>query len=158
MRKIWLAAVAFTVTLGLSAQDRFKKNTGYFEILGNGLVLSVNYERQVHSQPGLGWYLGIGLGGDKPAIPMGVKYLFGLGGKKHLVETGLGITWAEIDLWDDHYIRYKDTNPYRAGFSGSVGYRYHARSGFMCRLNYTPVYSRYRSLPVFFGTSVGWRF
>lgn len=157
MRKSIFFSLIILVSVQLVAQKPFKRSMLYGEILGNGLVLSVNYERQLQETPGLGLFIGIGLGGIKPAIPFGAKYLINLGNKKSFLETGVGITLAERDLWDNDDHITDDQNSYRAGFIPSVGYRHHTSYGFMWRVNYTPVFSSYRNFLWLCGVSVGWR-
>ncbi len=135
-----------------------KRNTAYMEVLGNGLVLSANFERQMKKLPQLALHAGAGVGGEKPTIPVGVKYLFGLKDKKSFIETGVGVTLMERDLWDDNFNRNIDKNRYSPGIIPSIGYRYHAASGFMGRINYTPVFNEYKGLAFFGGIAMGWRF
>ena len=156
MRKIFFFVAAIFAACQLPAQKSFKRNTVYFEIGGNGLVLSLNYERQITNKPGLGFHAGIALAGDKPAFPLGAKYLFDLGKQKSFLEVGAGVTIAELDMWKANYNQSYE-NPYKAGFIPSIGYRHHSPKGFMWRINYTPVFNKYRTELVFFGVSVGWR-
>lgn len=156
MRKAFFFIAAIFAALQLPAQKSFKRNTCYFEMLGNGLVLAVSYERQIKSKPGLGLHAGVGLAGDKPSFPLGAKYLFDLGKQRSFLEIGAGVTFAEQDMWEPNYNQPK-ADPYKAGFIPSIGYTYHARKGFMGRLNYTPVFNKYRTELLFFGLSLGWR-
>ena len=156
MRKIFFFVAAIFVACQLQSQKSFKRNTVYFEIGGNGLVLSLNYERQITSKPGLGFHAGVALSGDKPAFPLGAKYLFDLGKQKSFLEVGAGVTLADQNTWETNYNQ-PETDPYKAGFIPSVGYRYNAPKGFMWRINYTPVFNKYRTELLFFGVSVGWR-
>ena len=156
MRKILLCTAAIFAACQLSAQKSFKRNTAYFEIAGNGLVLSVSYERQLSNKPGFGLHAGVGLAGDKPSFPLGVKYLFHLGRERSFLEVGAGVTLAEQDMWEANYDQPK-ADPYKAGFIPSVGYRYMAPKGFMWRVNYTPVFNRYKTELFYFGVSLGWR-
>ena len=157
MRKMLLFTVVIFVACQLSAQKSFKRNTAYFEMAGNGLVLSLNYERQITNKPGLGFHAGVALADDKPAFPLGVKYLFDLGRERSFLEVGAGVTLAEQDMWEPNYNQPAKTDPYKAGFIPSVGYRYNAPKGFMWRINYTPVFNKYRTELLFFGVSLGWR-
>ena len=156
MRKAFFLIAAIFAAVQLPAQKSSKRNTCYFEILGNGLVLSLNYERQITSKPGLGLHAGVALAGEKPAFPLGAKYIFDLGKQRSFLEIGAGATLAEQDMWETNYNQPK-ADPYKAGFIPSIGYRYHARRGFMCRLNYTPVFNKYRTELFYFGVSLGWR-
>lgn len=157
MRKLFFFTSAVLLTIQLSAQNIFKKNTLYGEMGGTGIILSANYERQLTNQPGFGLHIGIGLGGNKPVIPIGAKYLFDVGNRKSFIEAGTGITLAEADLLDDIHTIYNNHNPYQAAFIPSIGYRHHTPYGLMWRINYTPVFSRYRNIPWLAGVSVGWR-
>jgi hypothetical protein len=156
MRKIFFFVAAIFVACQLLSQKSFKRNTIYFEIGGNGLVLSLNYERQITSKPGLGLHAGVALAGDKPAFPLGAKYLFNLSKQRSFLEVGAGVTLADQNTWETNYNQ-PETDPYKAGFIPSVGYRYNAPKGFMLRINYTPVFNKYRTELLFFGISLGWR-
>ena len=156
MRKLFFFTVAIFAVFQLPAQKSFRRNALYAEILGNGLVLSANYERQMSTKPGLGLHIGIGLGDDKPAFPLGAKWLFDIDKQESFLEIGAGITLAEQGLWETNFNQLK-RNSYSAGFIPSIGYRYHSPKGFMWRINYTPVFNRYRTELLFFGLSIGWR-
>src|SRR5687768_1740090 len=131
MRTLLLLVILFAGITQLPAQKSFKRTTLYGEILGSGLILSVNYEKQLSNKPGLGLYAGIGLGGDLPVIPLGAKYLFQLGSEKSFIETGAGIVLVEYDAIDgkDTYLDYIGKEKLGVAFVPSVGYRHHARSG-----------------------------
>lgn len=159
MRKSLFIAAAIFVAMQLQAQKSFKRNTLYGEIAGNGLILSVNYEKQLGNKPGLGLHFGVGLAGDKPSFPFGAKYLFQLGKERSFLEIGAGVTLMEREIWDQNWINVgrDKKNSYGPGFIPSIGYRYHAPKGFMWRINYAPVFNKYRTEAVYFGVSVGWR-
>ena len=156
MGKLFLFSLCLSASQ-LTAQNSFKKNTLYGEILGNGLVLSANYERQLGDKPGFGLHIGVGLGGYKPAIPLGVIYLFETGNQKSFIETGAGITLGERDMWKEYNYIQLEKNSYKPGFIPSFGYRHHTSYGFMWKVSYTPVFSSYRNIPLFFGIAAGWR-
>jgi hypothetical protein len=156
MRKLLVFFLSILAINQLVAQKPFKKNTLYVELAGNGLVLSANYERQLGNKPGLGLYIGMGLGNYKPVIPLGVKYLIDFGNHKSFLEAGAGITLAEREIWDEFPV-HDNKNPYKAGFIPSLGYRHQTRHGLMLRLNYTPFFTEYRNYFAFYGLSVGWR-
>jgi hypothetical protein len=157
MSLLVLFTLGIIVCSRITAQKPFKKNTLYSELAGNGLVLSANYERQLGNKPGLGLHIGAGLGGYKPAIPAGVNYLFDLGKHKSFIEAGAGVVFVDRDFLDDkNNIPYADKS-YKAGFTPTIGFRHHSPYGLMWRINYTPVFSKYRNLPVYAGISVGWR-
>ena len=157
MRKSFIFIVAVITVTQLQAQKSFKRNTAYAEILGNGMMISANYEYQLGSNPGFGLHIGIGLGGDKPAVPLGVKYLIDLGNKKSFIETGLGVTFAERGMWDEK-LQNQNTNPYQPGFIPSIGYRHNTSYGLMWKLIYSPFFNKERSEWKFGGIAIGWRF
>jgi len=158
MRESIIFGFSVIMAIKLSAQEPSRRNTAYAEMMGNGIILSANYERQLTKTPGVGVHLGIGLGGYGPAIPMGVKYLLEIGNQKSYLETGLGFTLAERGVWDTDHQNEPGSKKYKAALIPSVGYRYQARSGFICRINYTPVFTNWDNRPVYFGLSFGWRF
>jgi hypothetical protein len=153
MRELFFFIIAIFAVIQLPAQESFKRNALYVEMLGNGLVLSANYERQMSTKPGLGLHLGVGLGNAKPVFPFGAKYLIDVAGQRSFFELGAGVTLADEGQW---HLNAKSES-YSAGFIPSVGYRYNAPKGFMWRINYTPVFNKYRTELLFFGLSIGWR-
>lgn len=159
MRKLLLFTLAIAMVNQLTAQQSFKKTTLYGEIGGNGLgVLSVNYERQIGAKPGLGLFVGISpLSGNKPSIISGAKYLIDLGNHKSFFEAGFGITLADREYMGAKTNNQTNYNPYTPVFIPSIGYRHHTKYGLLWRVNYTPAFSKYNSLAVYLGISVGWR-
>jgi hypothetical protein len=158
LRNYFLSLLPVLVATAVSAQQPAKKNILYFEAGGTGLGLSINYERLVNNKSGPGWHLGVGLGGNKPSLVTGVKYLFGLGNHKSFLETGLGITLADRDYVGPlNYIQ-TEHNPYTPVFIPSAGYRHQTNYGLLWRVNYTPFFSKHRSEAGYAGLSLGWRF
>jgi len=89
-------ASAFFATCSFG-QTSFKRNDIYFEAGGNGLFSSINYERQLTSQPGLGFRVGLGFYSENAfylTIPTGVNYLFKLKNENSFIDAGLGATWT----------------------------------------------------------------
>lgn len=156
MKKIVIALLLITA-LQAQGQKIFKKHSVYAEVLGNGIKLSANYELQLADKPGFGIRSGIGLGGAMPAIPLGVVYLVDIGKQRSFIETGLGITLAEKDLWVDNKSPLP-SNPYQVAFIPSVGYRHHTTFGLMWKTIYSPFFNKENNEPGFFGAAVGWRF
>jgi hypothetical protein len=77
---LFLCIVAFT-----KGQSDFKRNDIYLEAGGNGLFGSVNYERQLTKEPGIGVRIGIGFYTEKAfylTTPVGINYLFKLKNKR----------------------------------------------------------------------------
>lgn len=156
MRKVFILLLMIAA-IQLQAQKTFKQHSAYAEILGNGGVLSVNYELQLKKKAGFGIHVGIGLGGDKPAIPLGVKYLIAIGGQKSFLETGAGFTLAEREFWVERINRLP-YNPYQIAWIPSIGYRHHTNYGLMWKLIYSPFFHKDRKELLFFGAAIGWRF
>ena len=140
-------------------QTTFKKNDIYLEAGGNGLFASVNYERQLTKQPGLGARFGVGFYSENAfylTIPVGIDYLFKLKSDKSFIDAGLGATWTRIDgnLFGDS----KNSNGDNfINFIPSIGYRRHTTENLMWRISLTPVINKYGFVP-WLGLSIGKRF
>ena len=82
----WMFYLMFSLSFTCSyGQTTFKRNDIYLEAGGNGLFASVNYERQLTKQPGIGFRLGVGFYSENAfylTIPIGINYLFKLKNKK----------------------------------------------------------------------------
>ena len=159
MRKLILTVfTSCAVTLSFGQSD-FKKNYIYLEAGGNGLFGSVNYERQLTKQPGLGARVGVGFYSENAfylTIPVGINYLFKLKSDKSFIDAGLGATWTRIDgkLFGDS----KSSNgDHFVNFIPSIGYRRHAVKDVMWRISLTPVANKYGFVP-WLGASIGKRF
>ena len=143
----------------LFGQSSFKKNDIYIESGGNGLFASVNYERQLTKDPGLGLRVGVGFYSENAfylTIPFGVNYLFKLKSDKSFIDAGLGATWTRIDgkLFGES----KNSNgDYFVNFVPSIGYRRHTTKDLMWRVSMTPVINKYGFVP-WLGLSIGKRF
>ena len=136
------------------------RNAFYIELLGNGLLYSVNYDRlfadQISGRVGL---MVIGAANDSSAAaviaaPIMANYLFGRG-NSHF-EAGVGITLMTGAVENVEEIEDE-------GFSGAVGtatlgYRYQRPDGgFIFRAGLTPFFGRGGIVP-WFGLSFGYGF
>lgn len=137
----------------------FKKNTGYLEIGGNGLLTSINYERQLFNPPGLGVHIGLGIYGfEEPhlTIPFGINYLFNLKNNQSFLDVGLGMVYTKAEVL--LYVTLKRPEDYAHtdfwSYIPSIGYRRHITSNFMFRVSVTPVINNIGLLP-FVGFSIG---
>jgi hypothetical protein len=158
--KHWLIVSTISL-LAVSSycQTTFKRNDIYIEAGGNGLFTSLNYERQLTKESGLGFRLGIGIYVEDAlylTIPIGVNYLFKLKNGNSFIDAGMGATWAGIDgnLFNepgnsngDHFVN----------FVPSIGYRKHTHKNLMWRISVTPVANKYGLTP-WLGLSIGRRF
>lgn len=148
----------FTATL-VFGQNVFKKNDIYLEAGGNALFGSINYERQLTREPGLGARIGVGFYTENAfylTIPAGINYLFKLKNNTSFIDAGLGITWTRMDgnlfgasenSHGDHFVN----------FIPSVGYRRHTKKDVLWRISFTPIANKYTFVP-WLGASVGKRF
>ena len=126
MKQLTLLLAISAIAVCSYGQTTFKRNDIYVEAGGNGLFASVNYERQITKEPGLGIRLGVGFYSEKAfylTIPVGINYLFKLKDNKSFIDAGLGATWTRIDgnLFGD------SKNSYGEHFVNvvpSVGYRF----------------------------------
>jgi len=151
-----LAISAATPSFG---QDAFKRNDIYLEAGGNGLFGSVNYERQLTKQPGIGARIGVGFYTEDTfylTIPVGINYLFKLKKERSFIDAGLGVTWVRVDgkLFERCYVSSRE---HFVDFVPSIGYRRHTLRNVMWRVSFTPFANKYTALP-WLGASIGKRF
>lgn len=158
MKQFLLLMICSMLMIFSFAQTTFKKNDIYLEAGGNGLFASVNYERQLTKQPGLGVRLGVGFYTENAfylTLPVGINYLFELKTNKSFksfIDAGLGVTWT--------YINGKIFNQYAkdlTNFIPSIGYRRHTQKDLMWRISVTPVINDETFVP-WLGFSIGKRF
>jgi hypothetical protein len=156
---ITVAILLINATTSL-AQNTFKRNDLYFELLGNGVVASINYERQLADQPGLGVRVGVGFSPTEHgvlSVPLGFNYLVPFKNQRSFLELGLGVTLTAepvrlLDFSGDVY----DNGTY-GNFIPSVAYRAHTSKNLMWRFSLTPMFNSAETLP-WVGFSIGKRF
>lgn len=89
MKKIFCVFMLFYV-FAVSSRAQ-TGSTIYLELMGNGILYSVNYDFRFNQQvSGLGGRIGLAAGEDYVALPLQVNYI--LGQKTHKLELGAGIT------------------------------------------------------------------
>ena len=159
MRKPCFTFIALLIATLAFAQNTFKRNDIYLEAGGNGLWSSVNYERRLTKEPGLGVRIGLGFYTERAfylTIPVSINYLFPLKNGRSFIDAGAGVTWARMDgrvfsndknSNDDHF----------TSFVPSIGYRRHTDKNVMWRISITPVANKDTFMP-WLGFSVGKRF
>ena len=159
MRKYFLTILIIATVTFAFGQSAFKKNDIYLEAGGNGLFGSVNYERQLTKEPGLGARIGIGFYSENAfylTIPVGINYLFKLKSSKSFIDAGLGVTWTRID--GKLFGNSKNSNgEHFVNFIPSIGYRRHTSKDLMWRISLTPAANKYGLVP-WLGASIGKRF
>jgi hypothetical protein len=159
MKKFTLSTFVVCSVIWSYGQEIFKRNDIYIEAGGNGLFGSVNYERQLTKEPGLGARIGVGFYSEKAfylTIPVGINYLFKLKSERSFIDAGLGATWARIDgkLFSDS--KYSNGDHF-VSFIPSIGYRRHCLKNVIWRVNLTPIINNEAFVP-WIGASIGKRF
>lgn len=157
--KIYIPALVLAIFLSTSllAQNTFKRNDLYLEAGGNGLFASVNYERQLTKQPGLGLRIGTGFYSENAfylTIPAGIHYLFPLKNSS-FIDAGLGATWARID--GNLFGNDRSEGGHFVSFVPGIGFRKHTAKNLMWRISVTPVANKFSFTP-WLGLSMGKRF
>ena len=147
MKTISAVAIVLQLSTALASQQpdsasnsESATNALYFEILGQGLGLSLNYERMLSHEMGLhiGYTDWVTRG-----FPLGFHYVVG---STHTLELGAGL------MIDVH--RYKGVYP-----TGIIGYRYQPTSGgFVCGAGLTPIVGHPEAPVIIGGISLGWSF
>ena len=157
--KLKLLFGLFFLTTATFAQDS-KPNNIYFELGGNGLFLSMNYERQIIKNENFYGHVGIGMYGIRPTyytFPFGVNYLLNLKNHRNFIDFGLGanITKADVRLYLTAGNKSNTTfnGPY-FNFIPSISYRHHTKKNLMLKFSIAPIFNQYGSIP-FFGFSIG---
>ena len=154
-----LFAIA-TLCCPLFAQSPSAPNSVYFELLGNGLMYSLNYDRMFSES--FGGRAGIGyFSPENEAVitfPIMLNYLYGSGNSK--LELGGGIT--VISQSENISFQFKSSNK-EFGGSGvlatiTIGYRYQKpEKGIVFRAGFTPFFGKI-GFGLSFGASVGYGF
>ncbi|HQF42505.1 MAG TPA: hypothetical protein PK073_06290 [Ignavibacteriaceae bacterium] len=119
-----------------------KKNQLYFELGGNGIIYSLNYERLLTESLTLRAGIGITPGmifveGTFIHIPLTVSYL--IGGARSKFETGLGAVYLSGS--DIKVFGLQAGELSAVALTGIIGYRYTSRGGFVLRVLFTPFYN-----------------
>jgi hypothetical protein len=159
MKEAWLIIFYLCAVASAFAQSSSTRNLIYFEAGGSGLFSSINYERQLTKEPGLGARFGVGFYSEKDlflTLPIGINYLFNLKRDNTFLDVGVSTTWArkngEIFKASDNSDDYNFVS-----FVPSFGYRKHTARDVMWRISITPVINKYGMVP-WIGASIGKRF
>jgi len=160
MKKFSFTLYAAACILFVNGQTIPKSNTVYFELGGNALFTSLNYERQLLKNTRLNFHIGTGIYGMNPAyltIPFGVNYLFKSNYPTSYIDLGVGATYSKADvklyeIVDNKNPNYKNTNYWNGVLS--IGYRKLTKRNLMYRISFTPVINHNDFFP-FFGFSIG---
>jgi hypothetical protein len=137
-----------------------KHNTIYFQLGGNGLFASVNYERQIIKNPRISFHAGIGNYGTRTTyltIPIGVNYLLKLKKSNCGFDFGLGLTYTKADVVLYAIVERRGTQRPTDNFFNFVpriSYRAQTKKNIMYRIELAPVIGQYGLIP-FIGFSIG---
>lgn len=136
------------------------QNSVYLELLGNGLLYSLNYDRLITESIGLR----VGVSYQKPnseeivTVPIMIQYLTGSGNSK--LELGIGVCLvsqpdrSSFSFLDDD----KEFEGSGALGTATIGYRYQrADEGLVFRAGFTPLFGSIGFWPLA-GISIGYGF
>jgi hypothetical protein len=157
--RIALVVLSLLIASIASAQSR---NVAYFELGGNGIVPTVNYERQLterlFGRVGLGVLFSSESDGDEDVtfvVPLMVNYLSHPAGNHHL-ELGGGLAFVAGDA-QDWYDSDDDEQISNVVGTATLGYRFQKPvRGFVFKAGVTPVFDDSDVLP-WVGVSFGYR-
>ncbi|WP_143960559.1 hypothetical protein [Litoribacter populi] len=167
MKSLFLS-VFFLISLGqvcqAQAPDRSRGQSVFVEVLGNGLIYSVNYDtRFSQGMNGLGGRAGIGYiamdGVRFTSVPLLVNYLFGH--DKHFFEIGVGATILVGSAGNQGGFGPAGERDRESGAIGtmSLGYRLEPTDGgFLFRAGITPIYDSSAFWPLWPQLSFGYAF
>lgn len=151
LNKIILLFAVFCLTTGtLRAQEKETNNIVFGEAGGNGLLLSINYERFLTHNLSVRTGFGTGLL-FLINVPLMINYYVG---DIRKLELGAGIIYIDYlpaDLMDE-------TGPIVLTFT--IGHSFHPlNGGFILRFSFTPMYSfQIQKFIPWGGISVGYKF
>lgn len=155
-----LATIVISLLIATSVSAQ--RNVAYFELGGNGIIPSFNYERQLserlYGRVGFSFVVGEEADGDTDQtyiFPLMVNYLTHPAGNHHF-EAGAGATWITGDS-QDLYDNDDDEELSNLVGTLTIGYRYQKPArGFVFRAGFTPVFDTGGVLP-WGGVSFGYR-
>ncbi|HSJ67651.1 MAG TPA: hypothetical protein VK921_08250 [Anditalea sp.] len=166
MKHLLLAmAVGILLVGNLNAQvaERTKSQGVFVEVLGNGLIYSVNYDTRFSQRfDGIGGRAGIGYiaidGTTLTTMPFLLNYLFGK--EKHFFEIGVGPTVILASANSGGFGPVGDRERGSAVIGTmSVGYRLEPTDGgFMFRAGLTPIFDSSSFWPLWPQVSFGYAF
>ena len=137
----------FILVLPFSLRAQMKPNNLYFELGGNGIYYSVNYERNILSASKLQLNTRIGLttiGIENIGLPFEANVLFGKEEQRSFLEIGIGGTpmYSYTRKAERNGTWGKRKSEFDLIALGRFGYRYVSEKGFLLRFAFTPVFER----------------
>ena len=149
--------------LSRSRDLNFARNSIFLEILGNGLLYSLNYDHKIFNHLSArigGMYLGVSedISDERVSlllVPLMANYLVGSGSSR--LEIGAGLTLGSVGGNIDAAGGDFDEGGI-AAFTSTIGYRLQPTDGgFLFRIGFTPVFTGSGILP-WAGLSLGGTF
>jgi hypothetical protein len=160
-----MRVLLITIILILAQKTQAQNNIVFFELAGNALGGSLNYERQLTKD--LDLYVRFGIGGalveentpsnnyfsanipnPKLSIPLSIQYLFDLNNNDY-IETGLGYTWIDFSK------TFENSAQGTHNILASVGYRKHFGQAktWLWKVNFSPLIGGNGEKGIVFGFS-----
>lgn len=131
--------------------NNLKKNTVYFEFIGNGIFYSINYDRlfeiteKVKLSARIGFhYTDNFIGNDNRLIgsPLEISGLYSIFRKKHFLEVGSGLTIMNNLNYNNNHVENLIILVLR------IGYRYQKpNGGLFLKVGFLPMYDMYAFNP-----------
>ncbi|MEA3501126.1 MAG: hypothetical protein U9R41_08945 [Candidatus Marinimicrobia bacterium] len=156
---VMLVIILLSIHLLYSDSKYTEKNLSltsvYFDFGGSSPLLSLNYDKQIYNKK-ISIRLGLGIVATRFSasytFPIGVNYLFG---RKHIFETGLGLTpWLSVD--DNLRDFGKDNNKLHPNIW--IGYRYQKPKSYFFKLGIAIYPENIPYLFILPGVSIGTSF
>jgi hypothetical protein len=145
--------------------DRLARNSIYVELLGSGILYSINYDRRFTDRvSGRAGAMLIGAKSEEgeqvsvALVPVMANYLAGHG--SHRLEVGAGpvFAYAGARLDVDQFEGFEDLSAFGLFGGATLGYRYQPlRGGFTFRVGFTPLFASGAVAPTG-GISFGYAF
>ncbi|WP_162052335.1 hypothetical protein [Pontibacter pamirensis] len=172
LRLLLIGLMICSLSYGQTESSKASRNNAYLELLGNGGLYSVNYERIVVENFALrlgfaAFKAGTLFGeGNNSIITVPVLGNFLFGKKKSKFELGAGFLFGRKKFTSSLNLD-DNTNSSIIDLTGAIGYRYQpSTAGFMFRVGLTPFYAlkggsdAYPSSGLFLsgGLSIGYSF
>ena len=161
---IILILTATNFSFAKSTNNDFTKNCVYLELLGQGILGSINYEYRFanHWSGRVGFtkegiFIPIGMDIDIKGAPLMINYLTGRG--SHHMEFGLGVFAAWVKGDDFWGIDVDTEEEFMPLYTATAGYRYQPRkNGFIYKLSITPFVNGNGNGTLWAGLSIGYTF
>jgi hypothetical protein len=138
-----------------------KKHAIYGELLGSGLIYSLNYDHRI-SENIKGWGFSVGFeyiptervnnGVDFISIPFKANYI--IGNQPHYLEIAAG----GIYIGGDAYFLGDYSFERGFGFTSSLMYRLQLENGFLLKIGVSSVFTKAFHEPIFPGLALGYAF